>query len=489
MDPLGTITVYFPFIDEETKNVLEDIMKEASEYYDFVLRLCRLVLDADSPIMVVYFAIHHAFMAYEHKAIDKIREKYSHHQILGPLLYYASMYQGTYEDVKKVHELADIILDSNPEDWVKLEMNILKFGVDIRNYPKSMYQTTTLEEIRELIDGNPDFGFCESVLSDYLAIRAHADGDSEQRIRCLRKGLENAQKYDDLVFVAHLQIRIANIIMNYDRAEAKHLLEQALELVDSSLGIPDNFANIVYYLSLINAIRGDYDRAIKLCLDAVTFKERAGLSSANPSYFLSTFYNVIGEPESGLEWGQMAEEQFKRSPIVMNRAILNQVWSLVQMGRLIEAQSLLDIVREPVIQSGTESHLAWLHFVTGILEREQGDLALAISSMEQGLKIYEQQGTALIMEVIFLYQLAVTEVLSCRGGEIVSPSLAILEEMAISGNLPGILGQVLLLKANIAIQNSDDAFLREIIPQLRSIIEEDNIHFLKPYYERLQKRM
>lgn len=489
MDPIGTITQYFPFIEEDTKNVLNDIMTEASDYYDFVNRLCDLVLNNDSSVMVVYFAIQHAIMAYEYKAIDKIREKYHQHQILSPLLYYASMYQGTFEDANKVHELADIILESHPEDWLKLEMNLFKFGVDMRNYPKSMYPTSTLEKIRELIDSNPNFGFHESLLYDYLAIRAHADGDSEERMRCLRKGLENAQKFDDIAYAAHLQIRIANIVMNYDRAESKHLLQQALDLVDSSLGIPDKFANIVYYLSQLDAIRGDFDSAIKLCLDAVTIKERAGLSTANPSYFLSTFYNVIGEPESGLEWGIMAEEQLKSSPIVMNRAIMNQIWSLVQLGRLIEAQSLLDTIRESVIQSGTESHLAWLHFVTGILEREQGDLTLAISSMEQGLKIYEQQGTALIMELIFLYQLAITEVLSCYGGEVVSPSLAILEEKVISEDLPGILGQVLLLKSDIAIQNNDDAVLREIIPQIRSIIEEDDIHFLKPHYESLQRRL
>jgi hypothetical protein len=237
----------------------------------------------------------------------------------------------------------------------------------------------------------------------------------------------------------------------------------------------------------LNGIRGDYDTAIRLCLDAVTVRERAGISSANPSYFLSTFYNVIGEPESGLEWAQMAEDQLKSMPIVMNRARLNQVWSLVQLGRIAEAQLLLEDIREDVLHSGTESHLAWLHFVTGILEREQGDMDLAISSMEQGLKIYEQHGTAMIMELIFLHQLSITEVLSCSGGEIFSPSLAILEERAISEDLPGILGQVLLLKGNIAIQNNDEVILQEILPQLRSIIEEENILFLKPYLEQIQR--
>ena len=489
MRPIGTITQYFPFIDEDTKTVLERVMKEAEDYYDFVLKLCDLVLNNDSPELVVFFAIRHATMAFEFKTINKIREKYNHHQLLGPFFYYASMYHDDYEDSKKAQEFADEVLASNPEEWIQLELNLLKFEVDMRNYPETMYKTSNLDKVYELMNSNPIFGFYESMIFNDLEVRASVDGDSDERMRCLRKALDVAEKFDDVVAIAGAEIRIANIIMNYDRTEAKHLFRQSLTLVDSLLGIPNYYANIVYFLAILDAIRGDFDSAIKLCLEAVTVRERAGLSSANPSYFLSTFYNIIGDPESALEWGQMAEDQFRINPVTMNRARLNQVWSLALLGRISEAQLLLDDIQKEVIHSGAESQLAWLHFATGILEREQGELDLAISSMEQGLKIYEQQGTALIMELIFLYQLAITEVLSCNDGDIISPSLAILEEKAITEDLPGILGQVLLLKANIAIQNNEDAVLREIIPQLRSIIEEDNIFFLKPYYEQLHERL
>ena len=49
MEPIGTITQYFPFIDEETRNVLESTMTEASDYYEFVQRLRDFVLSTDSP--------------------------------------------------------------------------------------------------------------------------------------------------------------------------------------------------------------------------------------------------------------------------------------------------------------------------------------------------------------------------------------------------------------------------------------------------------
>ncbi|MHA1577702.1 MAG: hypothetical protein ACTSU3_10115 [Candidatus Thorarchaeota archaeon] len=489
MEPMGTITQYFPFIDQETKKVLEDHMSEASDYYDFVLKLCGFVLENDSPVMVVYFAIHHAILTYEFKLINNIGEKYGEHQILGPNLCFASVYQGIYEDCQRVRELADTILASQPEKWIELEMQFLKFEVDMRNYPKTMYSTSTFDRIRELIDSDPRFGYYESVLYDYLAIRAHVDGDTDERINCLRKGLENAKKYDDRVYVAYLQIELANVIMNFDRKESRDLLENAYKLVDSSIGTPIYFADIVYYLSILDAIRGDFDIAISRLLDAVNIRERAGSSTANPSYFLSTFYNVIGEPESGLEWGLMTEEQFKGTPMMIDRARMNQIWSLIMLGRKAEAQLLLESNRESIVKSGVESQLAWLHFVTGILEREQGDLTLAISSIEQGLKIYEQQGTAILMELIFSYELAKAEVLSCSEREVVSPSLALLEEKALTEDLPGILGQVLLLKAEIALLNNDHTLLREIIPQLQSLCDQKNLQFLKPHYDRLVNRL
>ena len=489
MEPIGTIAQYFPFIDEDIRNVLEKVMTEASDYHDFAQRLGRLVLETDSPVMVVYFAIHHSMLALDHRVVDKIREKYGHHRLLGPHLYFSSAYQGTYEDVEKVHELADAILATDPADWIALEMNFMKFEVDMSNYPTTMYQTSTLERIRELIDSNPHFGFYEIVLDSYLAIRAQIDGDTEERLRCIERGIQIAEELDDRLRKAHLLTQKGSITMNFDRKESKAALEEAYTLVESCLGIPGNYSDIVYYLSILDATRGEFDSAIKRCLQAVNIKERAGMDVGNAASFLTLFYNAIGEPESGLEWGCMAEDQFQARPYLINHARLFQIWSLILLKRLIEAQALLDSSRESILKGGNEDQLAWLHFVTGLMEMEAGDFPLALSSIEQGLKIYEQQGTALLMENIFLHQLARIEIMSGETEEVVSPSLAILEERALSEDLPGVLGQVLLLKAEIAILNNDETILREIIPQLQSLSERDNLQFLKPYFDRLQRKL
>ncbi len=489
MEPIGTITQYFSFIDDQTRNILESTMNEATDYYDFVHRLCEGILSSENPVMVVYFAIHFSMLAMDYKYVDKIREKYGHHQILRPNLFYSSVYQGVYEDEQKVHELADAVIATDPDDWLILEMNLIKFEVDIRNYPKIMYESATMERIEELIQSNPKFGFYEIVLCDFLSIRAQIDGDTEEQFRLIERGIQIAEEFDDRLRKAHLLMRKGGRSVNFDRAQARLALEEAYQIIESSLGIPANYANVIYNLSFLDAIKGDFDRAIELCLKSVNVLERAGFEYGNPSSFLSIYYNAIGDSESGLEWGQMAEDQFSGRPYLLNHARLFQIWALISLKRLIEAQSILDSIREEIVKGGNEDQMAWLHFVSGLLEMEQGDYSLALSSIEQGLEIYEHQGTALLMENIFLRHLAAIEIMSSPQSNVVSPSLAILEERAISEELPGILGQVLLLKAEMAMLNNDDILLREILPQLQSLIDENNLNYLRPFFADLQNRL
>ncbi len=486
MEPIGTITTYFPFIDEVTRDVLKRIMIEASDYYDFVQRLGELVLKDDSPIMVVYFAIHHSILALEYPLIDKIREKYGEHQILGPNLFMSSAFQGSVEDIAKVHEMADANLATEPEDWIALEMHFMKFEADMRNYPKTMYKSSTMEKIRELIDSNPNFGFYEIILNDYLAIRAQHDGDTEGRINCLNTGIQIAEKFDDQLRVAHLLIRKSSL---FKGKEAREILEQAYAIVDTLLGIPVFFAEIIYYMSVLDVIRGDFDGAIRLLLQAVSIRERASLNTGNAALLLSILYNIVDDPESGFAWGRMAEDQFRSRPYMINRGVLKQIWSLILLNRLSEAEMLLDTTRVSVLKSGDEMQLAWLHFVTGVLETRRGDLFLASNSIEQALRIYENYQWGTLFEATFLLHLAKIEVSTAETADAVSPSLAILEEKATSEDRPGIQAQVLLLKAELANRKNDEAELREILQQLRKLIETEQLQFLEAQYERLLRKL
>ena len=90
------------------------------------------------------------------------------------------------------------------------------------------------------------------------------------------------------------------------------------------------------------------------------------------------------------------------------------------------------------MKSGNENHLAWLHFVTGVMEMLDGDTVSSASSISEALKIYENQGGAELTQLIFLFYLARNEVLSSDQTSLIPPSLAIMEEKALNENLPGL---------------------------------------------------
>lgn len=76
MKPIGTITNYFPFLEEETINVLRSVMEEASDYYDFVVRIGNKVCDEDVSLELAYIAALHVYLARARKLQEKLREKF-----------------------------------------------------------------------------------------------------------------------------------------------------------------------------------------------------------------------------------------------------------------------------------------------------------------------------------------------------------------------------------------------------------------------------
>ena len=61
MKPLGTITMCFPHVDNETRSIFQSVMDKAENYSDFVVRLCDIACSETSSSMVRYFAFFHAF--------------------------------------------------------------------------------------------------------------------------------------------------------------------------------------------------------------------------------------------------------------------------------------------------------------------------------------------------------------------------------------------------------------------------------------------
>ena len=84
LEPFGTITKYYPFLDEKTRAVIESVMGASENYRDFVVRLGAKVVSEDLSSMLAYLAIRHAFNLDLFETIDLIAIKFGEIDLINP---------------------------------------------------------------------------------------------------------------------------------------------------------------------------------------------------------------------------------------------------------------------------------------------------------------------------------------------------------------------------------------------------------------------
>ena len=492
LDPIGTITMYFPFLDDVSRELIQSLMDDAENYHEFVMRLNASVLKEEVPDLAIYFAIHHSALILDMASIEAIGKKYGKIPILRPNLFYARVHQGNLEDLVKVHESADQVLATGPPDWLAIEMRFLKFEADLLQYPKTLYDTSNLEELEGLIRRSPEFKFFENILYDCYREKAHRDGDFEEMIRCTKLSIRSAEEFNDLVRLAwYLRIK-TDYLRGTKVLDARDSLMQAFDIMDS-LGNMAGIASTLLYLARLDATRGEYNLAIERIMESIRIREAMDLPRGSQASLLSALYNVIGDPDAGLEWARFAEIDFDSNPIIKLRALFNQAWSLILLGRKTEAHVLTDSIREEVMKSGFESLLAWWYFITGVFEMVEGNLDSATSSIKDALAISEGK-PAIEYGLIFLYYLAQIDVYRecvpsrARTEDGSLPWLTLLEEKARTDDLPGILGLAYLLKVRLAIASDDDEFLRDSIEKIRMLCRNFGLEFLDSSLQAILER-
>ncbi len=480
MKPIGTITVYYPFLDSNTKEMISNLVDNAYNFREFVTSLTDYVCLRGGSDYTIFLAVHFAALLFDFDCLDKIAKLHGKLDIIRPNLFYGSAYQGKHEDMQKVLESADDVISSNPPDWLLMEMYLVKLEAEYAQYPTQVYGTSTIDNIEELFQKKPDLDFMKARMYDALTMQANNEKNVVQALEYNQTAIENAEKYDDLNRLAHLYRTRSAILQATNRSESEKLLLRSHELMQT-MGDKGGDADILYLLSKLESIRGYYDKAIEHNLECVTLWESIGMPIGLSALTLSTLYNVIGYGDAGLEWGKMAENELANRPALQPRAFLNQAWSMVLLKKPSEAHDIIDQVRESVLKSGLESNLAWFNFISSVLEIAEEEFDMAASNLEESMDIYERSG-GLLSFYICLHHRAKLEVLatSQTSGDGIGPWLTLLEQKAREENLPGILGQALYLKAKLFENAGDISNFHEVIEELVALIRDSKLTFLEP---------
>ena len=474
-------------MDLATREILEDIIGKAKNYNEFVHLLSEKACSEQTTDLTAFFAIHHASNIFDTDCLEELADRFGRIPIAKPNLYMISALQGKHEDLQKAIDATETVIQLNPSGWLELEMLVIRLEAEMLGYPKFTSYDSTMDRIESFLDAEEDYDFYRSRIYDALALKTYRDGDIEETRNLTRNAISNAEKHNELYKLSRLYRSLAVYTQAENMIHSKEFLEKSLKLLEF-MGDKEGLGYTLYQIGKIQAIRGEYDQAIENTLNVTRIFQNIGKTTEVFTITLSTLYNMIGEAQAGLEWAKMAEAESKH--VHKPRAVLNQVWALAVMGKLDDALEVLDDVRETILKSGMESHLAGLYLIEGIVENACGNLLEAQSSIQDALEIYEKRGALMTMHIslVHLARIEIESVASGKSSDI-GPWLELLEERARLENYPGLLGIALSLKALYNIHYGKSRIARDSIRELEDIVYNWKLHFLERSVKNLQERI
>ena len=441
MDKLGTITKYYPFIDEESKSILNSLMEESSSYYDFVHRIGKMVLEKQSSEDMVFIAAAQCWYASEPTLKEAILKKYESLASIKPWAYYWRTQERWNVEICQ-NLLHDIELAIKPptDKW-KIAEILLGHAFNISEHPESVNLLSTAKAI---LNQEPILSYFEPLIYLTEGSMNSLEGKVSEAITSFRKAHEIAAKSDSVYEFLSI-ILLGYCIKNRNPYESIDLFEHAYQIAQD-LGVPVFKGEALHYVGGVYEILGEYDLAISSQLESLNEYP----PGRNEMIFaiLSRLYAAIDNGQASLEWADRCLEDKE-----FHIGYLRKARALIILDRLGEAEMFLDTASQRVLQVGNDAHLARYYFVSGLFDMAKGEFANAMGTLEQAYEILHSMEALLYLNEV-LIALAKAElsllIQSQSRNEVVSGRwISNLENHARTHNMPGLAMQAALLRSEL----------------------------------------
>ncbi len=446
MKPMGTITKYYPFIDEETQSILDILMKESSSYNDFVQKLCDVVITNEIPTNLAYISAVQAWWCRKEETMSLIQEKYTDESRIRPWGY---IHSSTLTDQERYHdavvEAIETALATSLEDWVATELHLLHAYFHFPVFGDNPSLIEPLEKSKILIDTNPLLRCFEPLVCPFEGWAQMRDGNTQDSISIYKKGRKLAETNNDSLFIYMNLNFLANTLRYLDNPESIKLFEDLFTLAQD-LEVPYLMAEVLHDSAYTFETAGEYDLAISCQHESI--KIMGG--GDTPYLALARIYATLGNGHEALESINQAFEYIGtvEFPTFYHR----KAWALALMNRLEEAERYLTTASSLVLKTGQELQLARHYHVSGVVELARGDYLAALNNLEKSYEIIDRQHKGVYVNLTLL-DLARAEILladhSTDSTSSVAPGkwLAMLEKNALERNFIGIRMYAALLKS------------------------------------------
>lgn len=446
MEPLGTITKYYPFIDEESKSILGSLMEQASSYNDFVLRLSETVVNSDVTLNLVFIAALQAWWTRTEESMKSIQDKFRDNPCIRPWGY---IHTSSMSDQVRSHDYVvtaiDKALETSLTDWMEVELHLLHSFFHYPSFGDLPSLLEPLEKAKDLIDSNSLLICFEPLILFFEGQLKDREGSRKDSIPIHRRGLELAKTSDDYLYMYLNFEPLANNTMYFDVQESQDLLQEMYDLAED-LEVPYMIAEVLFDSAIAFDFAGEYDLAIS------SHNESSKILYGGDTVWLalSRIYATLGDGQRALEWADRAFDEVGHLEYPL--LYLRKAWALALLKRLDEAEHNLDTAHSLILKTGQEMKLGLYYHVAGVIELCRDDHLAAMDFLEKSHEIMERYTIGIYQNSILL-DLARVEVLLAEqlksNTQSVTPGkwLSTLEKYALDHKLPGIRMQVALLKS------------------------------------------
>ena len=476
MKPLGTITMCFPHVDEETKSVLQSIMEEAENYADFTERLAKLVLSETVSPLLEYLAVFFLFRIRNYQLIEKLEDARKVPSMAEPLLLAIWAQRGQRVGWEEMRTSLLSAINDTPNDWIATQL-YLNWRLWIEHiYTETDVDVKPIEIIISNVNSNEELECFKSnlfVLEAYVLRRERKRSDG---LILLREALTIARKFDDQVMVAEIQVVIVTRIKHTDLKSAIDLLNTTKELC-VQLGYSVLIGTILFELGHIMTFRGEIYAGIDYHIECNSIRESLDLPTEFGKSLIAFFYNQIGDGERALEFAKKGLE----STFTLQRRsaypFIQFAWTLINLDRCDEAKVEFAIAQELALKSGEFTQLTNCRIVEGILDKTENNLGAAIACFEEVLRSIEDNPTP-VYENICLLNLTEIEIemldedtLEGRT-DLSGPWMQKLFEHSKTKDLPGIAARAKILQASLLQKQKRYDDMRKLLNDVRNIADQ-----------------
>ncbi len=492
MKPFGTITMYFNFLDEKTKSILEVLMKKAYNYFDFSNLITERACLENAPPFLPFMAVLHSSKLWNMTALDKLSKMYSNLQLVKPYLLQIKSGLGEEVDWDGAIDSTRAVLNSNPEEWIALQMHLLNLNAAIGSQ-RGQFRAYTLATIGKLIQNNDELS-CFS--PNYLLLQGalwNRVEDQDTRLALTQKALEMARELDDRYYEGYCLRTLASISFSTDLQKTQEYLQSAdaiFEDLGHKLGLAENLGT----LSGVFGIKGEYNKALECLFESMEIRDTLGVDNWIIPTNVAWIYNTIGDYRAALEWSEYALISICMCDNLVGYPHLQRARALINVGRTSDALEHLDLALKYALKEGDERLMKLFEVTMTLLQRAEGDISSALLNLEG--YVHTDHPTLNVFDLNeYLLLLAETEVFAFEPNEANSfsefsgPWMERLEERARDKELAGFLGLSLLLKARLRLKQNRRFAAKILLDEVKQMGQVYNMDFLYERASQLSERV